>query len=149
MGHSTLRDGKDMIIRDQWKREYRFRILTWRGPTGLVTEAIEIKEDGTHGYDFWILSDFEADLAAAESKLIRKVKRGLNRRHLTKRDGEWEIGKRGILRGRIGYNFEDPDFNQVLVIDGKRITIEEFGKMLDTYEGWNFVFKIVDPGDDE
>jgi hypothetical protein len=35
------------------------------------------------------------------------------------------------------------------VIDGKRITIEDFGRMLEAYEGWRFKFQILDPYDDE
>ncbi len=150
MAHRTLRDGDDTIICDQWKREYRFKIATWHGPTGLVSEAFEVKEDGSPGYEFRILSAFESDPAAAEAELIRIVKRGLNRRHLGKRDGEWQIGKRDTLRGRIAFNddFTDTDFDRVFVIDGKRITMEQFAKMLEPFEGWDFVFKIVDSWND-
>jgi hypothetical protein len=80
---------------------------------------------------------------------VKKVKQGLNLRHLAKRGDEWEIGKRDILRGRIACNddFEDTEFNRVFVIDGQRITLEQFGKMLGPFEGWDFIFKIVDPAD--
>ena len=55
-----------------------------------------------------------------------------------------------MLRGRIEWNddFSDTTYNRVFIIDGKRITIEEFGQMLEPWEGWQFQFKIVDPYDD-
>jgi hypothetical protein len=35
------------------------------------------------------------------------------------------------------------------VIDDKRITIEDFGRMLEAYEGWRFKFQILDPYDND
>ena len=36
----------------------------------------------------------------------------------------------------------------MLVVDGKRVTIEQFAKLLEPYEGWQFEFKIIDKSDD-
>ena len=73
------------------------------------------------------------------------------KRNLKNIGSEWEIGARDILRGRIDWNedFSDTDFDRVFVIDGKRITIEDFGRMLEAYEGWRFKFQILDPCDDK
>ena len=90
--HSTLRSGRDLIIKDQWKREYHFKIASFPVPTGLASEAIEVKEGKSGEYIFNILSDFDTDPELAEERLIRKIKRGINRRHLKKENGEWEIG---------------------------------------------------------
>jgi hypothetical protein len=149
--HSTLESGEDISVRDQWNREYHFKIASFPVQTGLASEAIEVKEDNTVGYVFNILSDYDIDPEFAKETLIRKIKRGLNRRHLKKRDGKWEIGKRQILRGRIEWNdnFTDTEYDRVFVIDGKRITIEEFGGMLEPWEGWHFQFNILDRADDD
>jgi hypothetical protein len=95
--------------------------------------------------------NFDEDIEFGKEMLIRKIKRGLNRRHLTKEDGKWEIGKRDMLRGRIAWNddFSDTKYNRVFVIDGKRITMEEFGEMFERWEGWHFKFKIVDRYDSD
>lgn len=149
--HSTLESGEDLIIKDQWKREYNFKIASFPVPTGLATEAIEVKKDNTPGYIFNILSEANADPELAKERLKRKIERGINRRHLKKEDGRWEIGARKILRGRIEWNdeFSDTECDRVLVIDGKRITIEEFGRILEPWEGWHFQFKILDPCNDD
>ena len=69
---------------------------------------------------------------------------------MKKEQDTWEIGGRDMLRGRIEFNddFANTLFNRVFVIDGKRITIEEFGRMLERWEGWHFNFKILDACDD-
>ena len=144
--HSTLESGEDLVIKDQWKREYHFKISSFPVPTGLASEAIEVKEDNSVGYMFNILSDFEADPEYAKEILVKKIRRGINRRHIKKRNGEWEIGGREMLRGRVEWNndFSDTDYDRIFVIDGKRITIEEFGRMLEPWEGWHFQFKLLD-----
>jgi len=149
--HSTLESGKDLIIKDQWKRKYHFKIASFPVPTELASEAIEVKKGKSIGYKFNILSDFDTNPEVAEERLIRKVKRGINRRHLKKQNGKWEIGKRNILRGRIEWNddFSDTVHDRVFVIDGKRITMEKFVRMLEAWEGWHFQFKILDHCDDD
>ena len=143
--------GEEIIIKDQWKREYLFKILLYQSPTGFSLEAIESKQDKSPGHEFSLFLDFDEDIEFGKEMLIRKIKRGLNRRHLTKEDGKWEIGKRDMLRGRIVWNddFSDTKYNRVFVIDGKRITMEEFGEMFERWEGWHFKFKIVDRYDND
>lgn len=149
--HSTLESGDDILIKDQWKRNYHFKIASFELPgTGLISEAIEVKKDNSRGYYFKMIFDFNKDPEIAKEELIKKIRRGLNRRHLKKRDGKWRISKRQILRGRIEWNddFEDTEYDRVFIIDGKRITMEEFGEMFEEWEGWHFEFKILDPYDE-
>jgi hypothetical protein len=145
--HSTLDDGEDIYITDQWKRKYHFRMASFPAPTGLAFEAIEVKDDNSPGYQFNHLFDFDTDLEVAAQTFLKKIRKGLNQRHLKKKGSKWEIGARDILRGRIDWNedFSDTDFDRVFVIDGKRITIEDFGRMLEAYEGWRFKFQIAAP----
>jgi hypothetical protein len=135
--HSTLESGEDFIVKDQWKKEYHFKIASFPVPTGMETEAIEVKEDDSLGYKFNILSEIDADPEVAKERIIKKIKRGINHRYLKKRNGQWEIGGRYMLRGRIEWNddLSDTNFDRVFVIDGKRITIEEFGRMFEPLEG--------------
>jgi len=91
--HSTLQSGKNLVVKDQWKREYHFKIASFRVPTGLASEAIEVKEHNSVGYIFNILSDFDTDPEVAEERITRKIKRGINRRHLKKQNGKWEVAR--------------------------------------------------------
>jgi len=149
--HSTLEDSEDLFVQDQWKRRYHFKISSFLVPTGIAFEAIEVTDDDVPGYRFNHLTEIDADYEEAENYFLSKIRKGLNRRHLKKDGSGWQIGQRGILRGRIDWNenFEDTALDKVLVIDGKRITVEEFGHMLEMYEGWQFKFKIIDPFEDD
>ncbi len=148
--HDPIEDGKERYIEDQWKRKYRFKVSSFFVPTGLASMAVEVTEDGVPGYEFQILSDHDMEPQLAEEELMKKVRRGLNRRHLKTESGKLIIGAKGVLRGAIAYNddFSDTKFDRNFVIDGKRITMEKFNELLQEYEGWNFKLQIVDPSDD-
>ena len=149
--HSTLESGEDLFIKDRRGRSYHFKIASFQLPAGLASEAIEVKEGNAPGYTFNMLSDSNADPELAKERLIRKLKRGINRRHLKKENGRWEIGAGDMLRGRIEWNddLSDTEYDRMLVIDGRRITIGEFVRMLEPFEGWHFQFKILDHCDDD
>ena len=117
----------------------------------MAFEAIEVKEDNAPRYQFNSLSSFDTDPEVARQAFLKKIRQGLNQRHLKKAGSGWKIGGRDILRGRIEWNddFSDTDLDRIFVIDGKRITIEEFVRMLEPYEGWRFQFRIMDPSADE
>ncbi len=146
--HSTLEEGYDFCITDKWSKKFHFKIATFPGPSGLVSEAIEV--DNSSPYTFSIFSDSEADIEHCELLLKAKIKRGINRRYLEENNRKIEINENMELAGRIEYNDDvsDSNFEKNFVIDGKKITIEKFTEMLDSYEGWNFKFKIFDRFDE-
>jgi hypothetical protein len=47
---------------------------------GLISEAIEIKKDNSRGYYFKMIFGFNTDPEIAKEELIKKIRRGLNRR---------------------------------------------------------------------
>ena len=148
---SSFKFGEEIVVKDQWKRDYLFQILLYESPTGFSLEAKETRQDELPGYEFNLFLEFDEDIESGKEMLIRKIKRGLNRRHLTKEDGKWEIGKRDMLRGRIEWNedFSDTKYNRVFVVDGKRVTMEKFGEMFERWEGWHFKFMIIDRYDSD
>ena len=148
--HSTLESGEDFYIKDRWKRQYHFKIASFPVPPGIMTEALEVRKDNSSGYQFSILSEWDADIEAAEAKLKTIIKKKINKRHLKRRHGQWEIEQYKTVEGRIEYidDTSRTEFDRVLIIDGHEITIEDFVKMLECYEGWSFQFKIVDSCDE-
>ena len=75
--HSTLESGEDLLIKDQWKREYHFKLATFELPAGLIAEAIEIKKDLLQGYHFQMMFNFDTDPEIAKELLIKILKEGL------------------------------------------------------------------------
>jgi hypothetical protein len=150
--HSTIDDGYDFLIADNWDKQYHFKISTFSVPSGLLSEAMEVIDTNKENEPrtFHILSDFEADMEKAEMLLKAKVKKGINQKHLICKSGRLEIGADHQLRGRIDWNDDNSDskFDTMFVIDGKRITIEKFVELIDSFSGFNFKIKIYDSTDD-
>jgi hypothetical protein len=150
--HDPFEEGYDFYIKDKWNHQYQFRISTFEVPSGFLSKAIEVTEDNTDQEPrmFEVLSDFEADIEESELMLKAKIKRGINRRHLVEENGKLSIGTEETLRGRIEETDDNSDsqFARYFVIDGRRITIEQFVEMLEPYPSFGFKFQIYDPSED-
>ena len=61
INQNTSERGEDHFIKDQWGREYHFRIDSFRSGAGIISEAFEVKEDDSPGYHFHlrILSGYD------------------------------------------------------------------------------------------
>jgi hypothetical protein len=81
------------------------------------------------------------------------MRRALSRKHLQRSDtsNSRRISKGNVVRAKIDSNLEsDDDYGHqpLIVIDGKEIKWDEFGRMLMTYEGFNFKLEIFDRSDE-
>lgn len=77
---------------------------------------------------------------------IGRMRRALSRKHI---DTEQFYGSSEVLedmeaRGRIEWDDESDGQLPLLVIDGKPVTWHQFGRILSTYEGWQFKLEIKD-----
>jgi len=151
--HDTLKDGTDFYVKDKAGKEYHFKISSLVAGPGLLSEAIEVKDDvdDQNRYIFRILSEFATEPEVATLKLKAKILRSINRTHMIKMNNEWQISEERNLSGRITSALDEPDttHKMVLIIDGKRITIEEFARMIEMYEGFDFSFQIVESSEEE
>lgn len=150
--HSTIDDGYDYLATDKWGIDYHFKISTFEVPSGYVSEAVQVikKQKGAEPFIFQVLDSFDADIRKLEVLLKAKIQRGINRRYLKTKNGKPVMGVELTLAGRIEYSNDLPDtsLRNVLIIDGKRITLEQFSEMLQVVEGFNFKFSIHDPSDE-
>lgn len=148
--HSTLEEGYDFYIKDRWGKDYHFKISTFEVPSGLVSEAIEVVNGkDREPYLFQVLNAYDADTEYCERLLKAKIKEGIDKRYLRKRNGRLEICKLEMLCGIIESNddFSTTNFDTYFVVDGKKITIEDFVELLQPYAGFQFQFSIKDPCD--
>lgn len=99
---------------------------------------------------FHILSSFGTDIEKAELLLKEKIKKGINKRYLDYRNGNYSIGNELEVAGRIVWNnnLDNSQFDYFFEIDGQKITIEKFVDSLKGVEGWNFKFQILDSTED-
>jgi hypothetical protein len=100
-----------------------------------------------------LIGDIDKEIFELFGKLFERMRRGLNRNHL-EWDGttnSWQISEDDVVRARISSDLEcDGDYGHppLIVIDGKEIRWDEFGRMLMTYEGFHFKLEIFDRSED-
>ena len=81
-------------------------------------------------------------------RLIEKMRRALSLKYLTDDKGKPQIADHRVLRGRIEWDEACDGRVPLLVIDGREIGWDEFGRMLMSFEGWQFKLHIADQSDE-
>lgn len=113
----------------------------------VIVDALELLDDGKQGYEFSILGDAEEDMFGLFKRLFERIKRSMNRKHIEPDDiTGYRITMQDTVRGYITSDIDADDFaiHPVLVIDGKEISWRQFGRMLSTFDGFNFKLEIFD-----
>ena len=96
-----------------------------------------------------ILGAAAARLTAARKlgRLIERMCRHLSVKHLANNGSGLQIAEYTV-RGQISADLEADERTPLLVIDGREVSWEEFGRTLMTFEGWQFRMEIVDLSDE-
>ena len=134
---------KPITLKDSSGKAHEFRFLTHMVPSGLAIEAYEIIADKHKGYKFSVLGAFDCNQADLILDLYEKMKRGLSTRYLKKHRGQRGVKDIKVV-GRIEWDDDYKGEIPMLVIDGQQVTWAEFGKMLMTFEGWQFKLYMID-----
>lgn len=125
--------------------EFHFSTRLLGGITSL--EAFELPAGSHGGYQFQVVGEAEADLWNLMAQLIERIRRALSVSYLCEDRGELHIAGQSVCGQISCESDEDGFFSPALVIDGREVSWEEFGRMLTTFEGWQFKLQILDPSD--
>ena len=142
-------DFEPIILIDSEGVEHEFHFTIRHLGDRVSIDSFEIKDGHRGGYEFSLIGDIDKEIFDLFGKLFERMRRGLNRNHL-EWDGttnSWQISKDDVVRARISSDLEsDEDYGHppLIVIDGKEIRWDEFGRMLMTYEGFHFKLEIFD-----
>lgn len=117
------------------------------GP-GIALDAFELRDGNPGGYQFQLISEPEDDLPALLGRLIDKIRRALSTVHIG--DGEFglQITDHRMVRDLIGWDEAQDGRVPLLLIDGREIRWDELGRMLMSYEGWQFKLEIRDKSEE-
>ena len=126
---------------------HQFHFRTRLFGTGVALDAFELRGGDPAGYQFQIVGDPEHDLFQLLGKLIQKIRRALSIKHVED-DGHGLQIVDQTVRGRIEWDEFQVDHMPLIVVDGREISWEQFGRMLMTFEGWQFKLEIRDPSDE-
>jgi hypothetical protein len=146
-------DLQPILLQDADGTDHTFYFSVRLMEVGLVLRAFEKEfENRSGGYEFSIIGDVDDGVFSLFSKLYTRMCKALSRKHIYHDEGthKWEITESDIVRGQItdDPDTEDWDSDLMFVVDGKAITLKEFGQMLKAYEGFNFKLQIFDESDE-
>ena len=134
---------KDFPLKDSYRRAdgktIEFEITADETPTGyrLIAEETEKSKGKRFGYRF---SAFSRHLPYDALGYVRtKIRKNLSTKYLDVEDGTLSLTHDKLV-GRIDYSEQDDRI--VIESDGRKITSEEFWKILSSYEGFEIKIKI-------
>lgn len=113
----------------------------------IVLDAFELQDELRSGYEFRIIGAPEDDVLTLLGRLVGKMRRGLSVKHLTVDNHQPRIIDQTV-RGQISSDMSGPGDVPLVVVDGKEIAWDDFGRMLLAFEGWQFRFDIADRADE-
>jgi len=125
-----------------------FHFRTHLFGTGVALDAFELRDGHWSGHQFQVIGDPEDDPLALLRRLIGKIRRALSIEHV--RDGEFglQIADHNVVRGIVGWDEAQDGRVPLLTIDGREVPWDEFGRMLMSFEGWQFQLEIRDKSEE-
>jgi hypothetical protein len=123
------------------QHEFHFRIRLLGHVMAL--EAFELEAGMPDGYQFEILGEPDGDPLPLLGSLIERIRRSLSVRYLVRDEDGARIAEQTVC-GRIEWDASVDGRVPLLVIDGQDVSWDEFGRMLMSFEGWQFRVAIRD-----
>ena len=124
------------------RHEFHFRMRLLESMAAL--DAFELTDGVPGGYQFQILGKPDDEPLSLLGRLIERMRRSLSVKHLVHGEHGAQIADEKVC-GQIEWD-ESADGRRVplLVIDGQEVSWDELGRMLMTFEGWQFRLAISD-----
>jgi hypothetical protein len=126
---------------------HQFHFRTHLFGPGVALDAFELQDGEPAGYSFRIIGNPEEDLLVMLGRLIEKISRALSVKHLVASDLGIHIANQSV-QGSIESDEAEDGSIPVLIIDGQQVTWKDFGRMLMSFEGWQFRMKIRDKSEE-
>lgn len=116
------------------------------GP-GVALDAFEVRDGESAGYQFQVIGEPEDDSLKLRARLIERIRRALSIKHVKVGDLGLQIADR-VVRGRIEWDEAQDGRVPLVTVYGREITWDEFGRMLMSFEGWQFKLEMRDKSDE-
>jgi len=128
--------------------EHEFRFRSWLCGTGLAIDAFELRDGSPAGYRFQVIGEPDDDPLGLLGKLIGKMRRALALTHLEDTDLGPQVNDGLVLLGTVDSDPEEDHGVPMVVVDGSELSWDELGRMVATFEGWQFKLEFRDRSDE-
>jgi hypothetical protein len=135
-------------IPDSAREIHQFHFRTHLFGTGVALDAFELRDGEPAGYQFEIIGKPEDDLLQLLGRLIEKIRRALSVKHITEGEHGLRIADQHVVRGRIEWDDASQGRVPLLVVDGREVSWDDFGRMLMGFEGFQFRLHIQDKSEE-
>ncbi len=143
-----------VVMKDVDGHEHTFHFRGWLTGGGYSIEGFELMDGHRGGYQFQVLGDPEGDSLELWGTLFQKMRRELGRKHVEETDlgleirheKPWEV--RAAIHCDLETGRDTTERLPLLVIDGREVAWERFGRMLMTFEGFRFKLEIYDKSEE-
>ena len=136
-----------VVLTDCAGEQHEFHFRTRLLGDVMALEAFELRAGMPDGYQFEILGDPDGDPLPLLGSLIERMRRSLSVRYLVRDEHGIHIAEQTVC-GRIEWDEFGDGRMPLLVIDGRDVSWDEFGRMLMSFEGWQFRVAIRDRSED-
>jgi hypothetical protein len=123
------------------RHEFHFRMRLHGSLAAL--DAFELRAGVPGGYQFQILGTPDDEPLSLLGRLIERMRRSLSVKHLVRGEHGTQIAERTVC-GLIDSDESEDGRVPLLVIDGQEVSWHELGRMLMSFEGWQFCIAIRD-----
>ena len=124
---------------------HQFHFVTRLLGNMVTLEAFEVQDGQSTGYQFQMIGDPEEDMFALLGRMVERIRKALAVKHINDAgDGHGLQIIDRTVRGRIECDYSEDGSALSVVIDGKEVSLQEFGHMLSSFEGWQFKLEIRD-----
>jgi hypothetical protein len=123
------------------RHEFHFRMRLLGSMAAL--DAFELRAGVPGGYQFQILGKPDDEPLLLLGRLIERMRRSLSVKYLERSEHGTQIADRTAC-GRIEWDESEDGRVPLLVIDGQKVSWDELGRMLMSFEGWQFRVEMCD-----
>jgi hypothetical protein len=116
--------------------------------TGIALDAFELRDGNPAGYQFQVIAEPEEDQLTLLGRLIAKLRRALAVKHIADSEHGLQITEPLVVRGLIDWDSEQGGSTPLLVVDGREVSWDEFGRMISGFEGFQFKLEIRDKSEE-
>jgi hypothetical protein len=128
-------------------RRHRIVYRLWRSPGGIAAEAGE-GDRTSDGYFVQVVGPHDADVSALVAQVKATIRRRISRLDLELApSGDHWIIAGDDLTGRLVWREDGEPYG--VVVDGRHLSWEEFGRTLEPFEGWEFRLTFAEEPDQD